>query len=245
MREALGLEVLRCSAKHDRNGRPPESLAPCPFPDVSNALEFHDVSKRYGRTWALARLSFALPEGASLLLTGHNGSGKTTLLRLLATLFRPTTGNVLLFGRDAVADREVLRPSIALLGHNSFLYEELTARENCTLLARLLGRPAGEADALLQQLGLAARAHHPVRTFSAGMKKRLAIVRLLLKRPRLALLDEPFGELDPEGIAEMETHVRGLLRAGTTVVLATHQVEHGKSLCTERLHLAGGRASAP
>lgn len=229
---------MRRNAKHDRKDAP----RTLPLLDVSNALEFHDVSKRYGRTWALARLSLALPVGGSLLLTGHNGSGKTTLLRLLATLFRPTTGRVLLFGQDAVGERETLRPRIALLGHSSFLYEDLTARENCALLARLLGRPAAEADVLLERLGLGPRANQPVRTFSAGMKKRLAIVRLLLKRPALALLDEPFGELDPAGIAEMEEHVRGLSRAGTTVVLATHQVEHGQSLCTERLHLAAGRA---
>lgn len=210
---------------------------------MTNAFEFHDVSKRYGRTWALARLSYALPSGESLLLTGHNGSGKTTLLRLLATLFRPTSGHALLFGKDAVAERESLRPRIALLGHNTFLYEELTARENCALLARLVGRPVGDADGLLEKLGLGQRADQPVRTFSAGMKKRLAIVRLLLKRPELALLDEPFGELDPEGIAEMEGHIRTLTRSGATVVLATHQVEHGQSLCTHRLHLTAGRAS--
>jgi heme exporter protein A len=210
---------------------------------VSNALEFDDVSKRYGRTWALARLSYALPTGESLLLTGHNGSGKTTLLRLLATVLRPTTGRVLLFGKNAVAERDALRPRVALLGHSSFLYEDLTARENCALLARLLGRPVRESDGLLEQLGLGYRADQAVRTFSAGMKKRLAIVRLLLKRPALALLDEPFGELDPEGIVEMEGHIRALSRGGTTVVLATHQVEHGRSLCTARLHLSHGRAA--
>ncbi|MGO8970545.1 MAG: heme ABC exporter ATP-binding protein CcmA [Myxococcaceae bacterium] len=211
---------------------------------MSNALECHDVSKRYGQRWALARLSLVLPAGASLLLTGHNGSGKTTLLRLLATLFRPTTGQVLLFGQDAVAGRASLRPRIALLGHTTFLYEDLTARENCVLLTRLLGRPVGEVEGLLERTGLGQRADQPVRTFSAGMKKRLAIARLLLKQPALALLDEPFGELDPAGIAEMEEHIRGLTRAGTTVVLATHQVEHGQSLCTERLHLAAGREAA-
>ena len=194
--------------------------------------------------WALARLSFAMPVGESLLLTGHTGSGKTTLLRLLATLVRPTSGSVSLFGKDAVAERDALRPRVALLGHSTFLYEDLSARENGALLARLLGRPVREADELLEQLGLGARADQPVRTFSAGMKKRLAIVRLLLKRPALALLDEPFGELDPEGIVEMEGHIRALSRAGTTVVLATHQVEHGQSLCTTRLHLASGRAAA-
>lgn len=214
-----------------------------PLSNVSNALECIDVSKRYGQRWALARLSFVLPAGASLLLTGHNGSGKTTLLRLLATLLRPTTGQLVLFGQNGVAQRAALRPRIALLGHTSFLYEDLTARENCVLLARLLGRPAAEVDGLLDQAGLAQRSDQTVRTFSAGMKKRLAIAALLLKQPALALLDEPFAALDPAGIAEMEQHIRSLSRAGTTVVLATHQVEHGQSLCTERLHLSAGRST--
>ena len=215
-----------------------------PLWNVSNALECIDVSKRYGQRWALARLSFTLPTGASLLLTGHNGSGKTTLLRLLSTLLRPTTGRLLLFGEEAVTQRAALRARIALLGHTSFLYEDLTARENCALLARLLGRPASQVDGVLEQAGLAKRADQTVRTFSAGMKKRLAIARLLLKQPALALLDEPFGELDPAGISDMEQHIRRLTRSGTTVVLATHQVEHGQTLCTERLHLAAGRATA-
>jgi heme exporter protein A len=210
---------------------------------VTNALEFHDVSKRYGQRWAVARLSFTLAMGKSLLLTGHNGSGKTTLLGLVATLFRPTTGRILLFGEDAVSGRTRVRPRIALLGHHSFLYEDLTGAENCGLLARLLGRPEVEATQLLERVGLGARAGQPVRTYSAGMKKRLAIARLLLKRPELALLDEPFAALDPGGIAEMEEHIRTLLRAGATVVLATHQVEHGQTLCTERLNLVEGRAA--
>lgn len=212
---------------------------------MTNALELHDVSKRYGQRWALARLSFSLRAGGTLLLTGHNGSGKTTLLRLAATLFRPTAGRLTLFGEDAVQHRDRLRRRIGLLGHATTLYDDLTARENCTFQARLLGRPEAEAGEMLERVGLAARADQPVRTFSAGMKRRLAIARLLLKRPELVLLDEPFGELDPGGIAQMEDHIRALSRGGATVVLATHQVEHGQTLCTERLHLAEGRATAP
>jgi heme exporter protein A len=232
--------LLRGPAKHARKeGR---GAGPLALLDVSNAFELQDVSKRFGRQWALARLTFSLPRGESLLLTGHNGSGKTTLLRLIATLFRPTSGKVRVFGEDAVNARQRLRPRIALLGHASFLYEDLTARENCLLLARLLGRPPKDVDSLLENAGLGSRADQPVRTFSAGMKKRLAIARLLLKRPALALLDEPFGELDPEGIAEMEAQIRSLSQAGTTVVLATHQVEHGETLCSKRLHLSRCRA---
>ncbi|NTX07922.1 heme ABC exporter ATP-binding protein CcmA [Myxococcus sp. CA040A] len=210
------------------------------------ALALHDVSKRYGRRWALARLTYALPSGRSLLLTGHNGSGKTTLLRMLATALSPTAGRVEVLGRDAVTDRESVRRDVALLSHASFLYEDLTAHQNLTVLARLLGHPSPKdgASALLSRVGLEKRSDNPVRGFSAGMRKRLAIARLLLKAPSIALLDEPFGELDPSGIRDMEAIIAELKAGGVTVVLATHLVEQGMTLCEERLHLQDGRAVA-
>ncbi|WP_375758297.1 heme ABC exporter ATP-binding protein CcmA [Corallococcus exercitus] len=217
---------------------PPSGSAP--------ALALHDVSKRYGRRWALARLTYTLPAGRSLLLTGHNGSGKTTLLRLVATALGPTAGRVEVLGRDAVLDREAVRRDVALLSHASFLYEDLTAQQNLMVLGRLLGvdAPQDVADALLNKVGLTRRTDSPVRGFSAGMRKRLAIARLLMKAPALALLDEPFGELDPAGIQDMEGVIAELKAGGTTVVLATHLIEQGLSLCEERLHLQDGRAVA-
>jgi len=214
---------------------------------TSDALVLDDVSRRFGRRWALARLSYRLPRGRSLLLTGHNGSGKSTLLRLIATATVPTAGRLEVLGMDAVAEREQVRGQVALLSHSSFLYEDLSAHQNLVVLLRLLGRedPGGEAVALLARVGLATRGSHPVRHFSAGMRKRLAIARLLAQRPKLALLDEPFGELDPAGILEMERLVAELRESGTAVVLATHLVEQGLSLCEERLHLVEGRRVEP
>ncbi len=210
------------------------------------ALVLHDVSKRYGRRWALARLSYTLPQGRSLLLTGHNGSGKTTLLRLVATALTPTHGRVVVRGRDSVAEREAVRHEVALLSHASFLYEDLTAQQNLTVLARLLGldSPGEVAGEFLRKVGLTQRSTSPVRQFSAGMRKRLAIARLLMKAPAVALLDEPFGELDPKGIEAMEAIIRELKGSGVTVVLATHLIEQGQNLCEERLHLQDGRAVA-
>src|SRR5688500_9016736 len=124
-------------------GAGPETPGAEGRPIQSLALEVRDVSKRYGPRWALARLSFTLPAGRSLLLTGHNGSGKSTLLRLIATATAPTAGSVRVLGRDAVLERPQVRREVALLSHDSFLYEDLTAAQNLTLLARLCGRPAG------------------------------------------------------------------------------------------------------
>lgn len=215
-------------------------------PAPANAVDILDVSRRFGRRWALARLSYSLPRGASLLLTGHNGSGKTTLLRTIATALRPTAGKLRVFGLDAVADRDEVRARVGLLSHASFLYEDLTAEQNLALLARLLGAeaPLELARTLLTRVGLTQRSGNPVRQFSAGMRKRLAIARLLLKAPQLALLDEPFGELDPAGIHQMEEIIGELKASGTTLILATHLVEQGQSLCELRLHLQDGRAVA-
>ena len=207
------------------------------------AFQIEDVSKRYGPRWALARLSFKLEKGRALLLTGHNGSGKTTLLKLLATALTPTLGKLTVLGHDAVEDRDPIRHRVALLSHASYVYEDLTAEENLTVLARLIGLPDPHdaATAMLARVGLTRRSQSPVRQFSAGMRKRLAVARLLLKRPELALLDEPFGELDPQGIEEMEKLIAELAAQGTTLVLATHLVEQGKALTQDRLHLEEGR----
>ena len=207
------------------------------------AIDIRDVSKRYGPRWALARLTYALPKGRSLLLTGHNGSGKTTLLRLIATASFPTAGVLQVLGKDSRLERERIRPQVALLSHASFLYEDLTAAQNLVVLGRLMGLadPGAAASALLDRVGLSARTDHPVRQFSAGMRKRVAIARLLLKAPTLALLDEPFGELDPAGIAQMESLISELKAGGTTLVLATHQVDQGLKLTEARLHLENSR----
>jgi heme exporter protein A len=210
------------------------------------AFQLDDVSKRFGARWALARLSFTLEAGGSLLLTGHNGSGKTTLLKLLGTSLSPTAGRIRILGKDSQSEREETRRQVGLLSHASFLYEDLSALQNLVLYGKLLGVPdcRSRAVQLLDVVGLSARSQSSVREFSAGMRKRLALARLLLKEPRLALLDEPFGELDPAGIALTEELIRSLLRQGTALVLATHLVEQGAQLCQTRLHLSDGRAVA-
>ncbi len=211
------------------------------------AVELRDVSKRFGTQWALARVSYSLPMGESLLLTGPNGSGKTTLLRLIATAASPTAGELRVLGLDSRTQREDIRQRVGLLSHASFLYEDLSAHQNLTLMSRLLGLkdPKQRVASLLSEVGLPPHSPKPIRQFSAGMRKRLAIARLLLKAPELALLDEPFGALDPRGITQMETIIRELSQRGTTVILATHLVEQGKSLCKLRLHLHSGRIASP
>jgi heme exporter protein A len=187
-------------------------------------------------------MTFSLPQGGALMLTGHNGSGKTTLLRMLATATFPTLGTMSVLGDDTRGHRMALRRKVGLLSHVSYLYEDLTASQNLTILSRLaeLKVTARDIDDLLVRVGLGERRDHPVRQYSAGMRKRLAIARLLLKAPELALLDEPFGELDPKGILEMEALIRELSQKGSTLVLATHLIEQGLALTNSRLHLENG-----
>ncbi len=212
--------------------------------ELAPALQLHEVSKRYGARWALVRVSLTVKRGTALLLTGHNGSGKTTLLRVLATAVRPSSGRVQILGLDAASETEQVRAQVGLLSHAHFVYEDLSALENMVVLARLLGEPLSAASEALERLGLSARDDRPVRTFSAGMRRRLALARLFLKQPPIALLDEPFVELDPTGVSELEARIRELRAAGSTLVLATHHIEQGLQLCTDRLHLEQGRSIA-
>jgi len=212
--------------------------------DLAPALQLHDVSKRYGARWALVHLSLSLRRGAALLLTGHNGSGKTTLLRVLSTVVRPSSGRVEVLGVDAGAEPEKVRSQVGLLSHANFVYEDLSGLENLEVLARLLGMRVSAAPAALERVSLSPKDDRPIRTYSAGMRRRLALARLFLKQPAVALLDEPFVELDPAGVSELETRIRELRAAGTTLVLATHHIEQGLQLCTDRLHLEQGRSIA-
>ena len=205
-------------------------------------IEVENLSRRYGRRWALIDVSFQLAEGQTLMVAGHNGSGKTTLLRILATAIRPDRGRARVAGFDVVREREDVRHHTALLAHYSYLYESLTARENLEVFAAHRGTRV-RAD-LLERVGLASRANDAVATFSAGMRKRLSLARLLLQEPRVALLDEPYGQLDPAGFALIDEIVQSLAAGGASVVISTHQVERVSAYASAAITLEAGRLLA-
>jgi heme exporter protein A len=205
------------------------------------AVSLRDVSLRFGTRWVLARLSLELPQHAKVLLTGPNGAGKTTLLRLMATALRPSLGELSLFGVPAYPNPDAVRPRVGLVTHQNHLYEDLTARQNLRLVARLTGQPRTGIGAIIERVGLAADADRSVRHFSAGMKRRLCIGRLLLRGCDLALLDEPFAQLDPEGVELVERLVGEMHADGITIVLSTHDVERGERVCDVHLRLRHGR----
>ena len=215
----------------------PGSLAPV-------LVRLVDVSKRYGNRWALARVSLELDRPAVVLLTGDNGAGKTTLLKVIATLQRPTSGEVELFGLRVLDNLKTVRRQLGLITHQAHLYFDLTARENLTLVAKLTGADAGGVDGLLQRVGLGERSDQLVRTMSAGQKRRVSVAKLLLQKPRIALLDEPFTQLDPGGVELMEEVVRELRNAGALIVLATHDIDRGRALAEAHLTMASGSAES-
>lgn len=208
-----------------------------------NAARLKEVSRRYGKRWALVRASLEVPAASAVLLTGENGAGKTTLLRILATALAPTRGELELFGLPAAEHKESIRGRVGLVTHTSHLYEDLSARENLELVTRFRPQASG-VDAALERVGLTDRADSPVRTFSAGMQRRLCLGRVLLRRPELILLDEPFGQLDPEGVSLVEEIIRGLRRDNVTLVISTHDLERGRALCDRHVHMSRGRLRA-
>jgi heme exporter protein A len=190
------------------------------------ALRAAGLRREFGERTALAGVDLSLAEGETLVVLGPNGAGKTTLLRILATLLRPSGGEVEVLGRSLPADAWRVRGRIGFLGHEPLLYRDLSGRENLRFQARLHGLEGEGAESrireLLEAVGMERRADQRVVELSAGMRQRLAICRCVLHRPRLLLLDEPDSNLDTEG----RELARTLIGPGAaTRVLVTHDPE--------------------
>lgn len=156
---------------------------------------------------------------------GPNGAGKTTLLKLVATLLRPSAGDAFVMGHSIRNEPDAVRERTGLLTVRGFLYDDLTAAENLHFTMRMAGlAPRPETIArVLERVGLAGVADHRMRTFSTGMRKRLAFGQLLVRPLEIALLDEPYSGLDTQGTRLVDEVVQEFKTAGTTVVLASHQ----------------------
>ena len=213
---------------------------------ADRAVEVRGLWKAFGQSPALRGVDLAVPKGTILTLLGPNGAGKTTLLKLLATLLRPTAGDGRVGGFDLRRERDGVRGVVGLLAHGHHLYEDLTARENLRFALALRGERADPAalDEALGLAGLAGQGHARVREFSAGMKQRLALARARLARPRLLLLDEPFGGLDQAGLKELEEFLLAFKAAGGSALLTTHSLGRGYAVADRIAILVGGRLVA-
>ena len=203
-----------------------------------------DVSRQYGRRRALAHVTLRAERGQVLGLFGPNGAGKSTLISVLSTMLRPTSGRVRYGAHTVEGTGDPLRGSIGVLGHDLFLYADLTARENLRFFGTLYGLDRLD-ERVTEALGLARltdRADDRVGSFSRGLRQRLALERALLHQPRLVLLDEPFTGLDDASALLLIERLRMLRDAGRIVVMATHDFDTAEAVVDRPVCVDRGRA---
>ncbi len=207
------------------------------------ALEVAQLNKRFGRTLAVADVNVTIEAGSAVALFGPNGAGKTTFMRLCATLLRPSGGTIRVAGLDTNSHGPAVRRRIAMLAHDSFLYPDLSPTENLLFCARLfrVARPQERIRALIDRMGLIGWAHRPVRTLSRGLLQRCALARVLLHKPEVLFLDEPFTGLDLDARETLCDVLAEAHRDGTTLLMSTHELATGFSLCSKALVLVRGR----
>lgn len=196
-------------------------------------LETYDLSKRFGRMWAVKKVNLSVEPGEIFGFLGPNGAGKSTTINMLTTLLKPTGGQALIAGHDVVAEPEKVRQNIGLVFQDPSLDETLTARENLYFHALLYGIPAKSREQkitmFLQAMELEHRKNSLVKTFSGGMRRRLEIARGLLHDPRVLFLDEPTLGLDPQTRRLIWKYVIDLRnRLETTIFLTTHYLEEAE-----------------
>ncbi|MDQ7063478.1 MAG: heme ABC exporter ATP-binding protein CcmA [candidate division KSB1 bacterium] len=191
-----------------------------------------NLTKSFGTQYALRGIHLEIQEGTFLSIFGPNGAGKTTFIRILSTLSRPSTGEILIDGKKLQDHAESFRQRIGVIGHSTFLYDELTAYENLQFYARLYSIPDAKAriHQALEEVGLKARADDFVRTFSRGMQQRLSIARAMLHQPDILLLDEPFTGLDQHASFMLMHWLKELKNEKRTILLVTHDLTHGLEL---------------
>ena len=209
---------------------------------ASPVITCRALHKDYGNTIALHPTKLSIGRGERVVIFGPNGAGKTTLIKMLAGLLRPSGGSVRVLGRRPWGSPGSVRARIGLVTHQSFLYEELTTRENLQFYARLYGVPEApqRIEEILVMFALENRARDPVRSLSRGLQQRVALARAILHDPEVLLLDEPDTGLDPAARQSLERVLRASGNDMTSVI-ATHDIELGLKLSDRSIVLASGR----
>jgi heme ABC exporter ATP-binding subunit CcmA len=209
------------------------------------AVHFRDVVSLAGRFPLLSGASIDVADGEVVHLRGPNGAGKTSLLRALAGLLPLDSGEAVVLGHDLRRDPRAVRRVIGLLGHATFLYDDLTVEENLRFALTASHQPIARAAGAIERLGLDGRlATTQVSKLSAGQRRRCALAVLLARAPRLWLLDEPHAGLDPEGRELVDDLITEARDAGVTIVLASHDLERIAPIADRVVEVVGGRLSA-
>jgi len=203
-----------------------------------------EYRNRKGSSVAVDNLSLRVPRGGVHGFLGPNGSGKTTTIRMLLGLARPTAGSMRLFDKDVPQRLPEVMDKVGAIVENPKFFGPFTARKNLNLLADTLGAPRGRVDTVLEDVGLSDRADDRFKSYSLGMKQRLAIASTLLKEPELLILDEPTNGLDPAGIREIRDTIRSLGAAGVTVILSSHILAEVQQVCDHVSIIGHGRMLA-
>jgi ABC-2 type transport system ATP-binding protein len=202
-----------------------------------NIIETKDLTKKYGEFVAVDSLNLAVKQGEVFGLLGPNGAGKTTTILMLLGLTEPTAGRVKVLGFNPARQPLSVKSRAGYIPDQVGFYDELTARENLIYIARLNGLSRQESkvriDGALEKVGLAEVADHSVKTFSRGMRQRLGVADVLIKNPKLIIMDEPTQGLDPELAHEFLQLIRELAEAGITILLSSHLLYQVQEVCDQ------------
>ena len=212
---------------------------------VDDVLRATGIAVGWNGKPVLSAIDLAVPPGRRIALLGSNGSGKTTLLRALAGLVPVTAGAAVVLGHDLQRDARAVRRQVGLLGHGAALYDDLTVAENVRFWARA-GGAGGDVDVAMTRAGIDARVRDVIGArLSAGQRRRAALAILLARDARLWLLDEPHAGLDAAGRDALDAEIRGAVSRGTTVVVASHELDRASALATRTVTVAGGHLVEP
>jgi ABC-2 type transport system ATP-binding protein len=195
-----------------------------------NVLTINGITKHYGAVTALKNVSFSVPEGSVYGILGPNGSGKTTLLGIVTDALRASAGTYKFF--DGSKPVNEIRKDMGVLLETPNFYPYLSAYQNLAIVAKIKGCDTAEIQQVLKKVNLFYRQRSSFKTFSFGMKQRLAIASTLLGNPQIVILDEPTNGLDPEGISEIRQLIKQLAKEGKTIILASHLLDEVEKVCT-------------
>lgn len=224
------------TAVYSEDPRAQLHTAPTSLLTSSPALKANELGRRFGSRWIFRGLSFEIECGEVVGLLGANGSGKTTLLRVLAGCVRASEGSV--WAREH-GDPAVDGSGISFMAGDAFLYDELTAQENLRFAAAMYGGSHSSASCAraLASVGIRPDLKQPLRAFSSGMRRRVALARALVGRPKVLLLDEPYASLDLPGAEIIDEVLRTHSSRGCAILMATHRVDRAASVCDRLLEL--------